>query len=363
MPEQITPYRTITHGGGSYGYYLGRDLLSEVGAIASSASKSPTKFIVSSEPIHHLFGRRVAVSLKESTQSLFIGDGEQTKNIETVNRLIGEMLEAGARRDSLVIALGGGVVGDTAGFAASIFLRGVDLIHVPTTLLAQVDSSIGGKVAVNHERGKNLVGSFHSPRAVIADPKTLLTLPRGEMRSGLFESLKGGVIGDSSLFEIIEGSIDACLDADLGALTQVIAKSVDVKAEIVMKDEKEAGARRLLNFGHTIGHGIEAALGYKSLTHGDAVAWGMIAANAIARRRGVVSMEIQARIDDVIGALDPPTVPEVDRGEVFAAIEHDKKFAAGKRVMVFARNIGECIVVENVTEEEIRYGIDAVIAR
>lgn len=355
-----TPYRTISHGGGSYGYFLGADLLGEAGAIAAGVSKSSRRIVVSSAPIHQLFGRRIETSLRGST-TLLIGDGEQTKNIETVNRLIAEMLGAGAQRDSLVIAVGGGVVGDTAGFAASIFLRGVDLIHVPTTLLAQVDSSIGGKVAVNHEVGKNLVGSFHPPRAVIADTKTLLTLPRSEMRSGLFESLKGGVIGDPALFEIIEASHEALLAADLDILHRVIARSVDVKAAVVMRDEKEADARRLLNFGHTIGHGIEAALGYKSLTHGDAVGWGMIAANAIAARRGVLSRELQARIDEAVRSLEPPAVPPLDPNEVLAAVGHDKKFAAGKRVMVFAKSIGECVVVDDVTEDEIRYGIDAVV--
>lgn len=359
MPK-ITPYRTISHTGGSYGYFLGEGMLSEAGTIAGGVSKAPTRILVSSAPIHHLFGRRVETSLRDST-TLLIADGEQTKSVDTVDRLIGEMLRAGARRDSLVVALGGGVVGDTAGFAASIYLRGVDLIHVPTTLLAQVDSSIGGKVAVNHALGKNLVGSFHPPRAVIADTKTLLTLPRSEMRSGLFESLKGGVLGDAALFEIIEGAHEALLSGDLQALYGVISRSVDVKAEIVARDEKESDARRLLNFGHTIGHGIEAALGYRSLTHGDAVAWGMIAANAIAARRGILSAELRARIDEAILALEPPSVPQIDKDEVFAAAEHDKKFAAGKRVMVFARTIGECIVADDVTEEEIRYGIDAVV--
>lgn len=358
--RKVTPYRTISHGGGSYGYFLGEGLLGEIGSIASSVSRSPMRILVTSAPIHHLFGRRVETSLREST-TLLIGDGEQTKNIDTVNRLIGEMLGAGARRDSVVIAMGGGVVGDTAGFAASIFLRGVDLIHVPTTLLAQVDSSIGGKVAVNHELGKNLVGSFHPPRAVIADTKTLLTLPRSEIRSGLFESLKGGVIGDPALFEIIEGSHEALLSADLELLHRVIAKSVDVKAEVVTRDEKESDARRLLNLGHTIGHGIEAALGYKLLTHGDAVGWGMIAANAIATRRGLLSRVTQSRIDLAVLALEPPPVPQADPNEVFGAVEHDKKFAAGKRVMVFAKSIGECVVADDVTEEEIRYGIDAVV--
>jgi 3-dehydroquinate synthase len=245
------------------------------------------------------------------------------------------------------------MIGDTAGFAASIFLRGIDLVHVPTTLLAQVDSSIGGKLAVNHPKGKNLIGSFYPPRAVIADTAVLDTLPPRERLSGMYEALKGGVIADPSLFELFE---ESSFDID-----EMVRKAIRVKAEIVSADEKEADLRRLLNYGHTIAHGIEAALHYEGITHGEAVAWGMIGANAIAVRRGLLSREEAARIERTILAHNPSKLPPLDRQEVLAATEHDKKNTGTARVMVFPKRIGECVVVNDVTEQEIAYGIATVI--
>jgi 3-dehydroquinate synthase len=247
------------------------------------------------------------------------------------------------------------MIGDTAGFAASIFLRGIDLVHVPTTLLAQVDSSIGGKLAVNHPKGKNLIGSFYPPRAVIADTAVLETLPPHERLSGMYEALKGGIIGDPSLFELFEG--------DTFDLDELVRKAIRVKAEIVSADEKEADLRRLLNYGHTIAHGIEAALQYEGITHGEAVAWGMIGANAIAVRRGLLSKEEASRIERAILKSNPQVPPPLDRAEVLAATEHDKKNTGSARVMVFPRRIGECVVVSDVTEDEIAYGIDAALTR
>jgi 3-dehydroquinate synthase len=247
------------------------------------------------------------------------------------------------------------MVGDTAGFAASVFLRGIDLVHVPTTLLAQVDSSLGGKLAVNHAKGKNLIGSFFPPRAVISDLSTLDSLPRREILSGLFEALKGGVIGDASLFAMLESPPDFDVD-------EVVRKAIRVKAEIVSADEKEADLRRLLNYGHTIAHGIEAALDYRGLTHGEAVAWGMIGANAIAVRRGLVDRNVAARIEHAIRRWNPTPLPEgIDRQAILAATEHDKKNTGSQRVMVFPRSIGSCEVFTDVTEDEIAYGVDAVL--
>jgi 3-dehydroquinate synthetase len=246
------------------------------------------------------------------------------------------------------------MIGDTAGFAASIFLRGIDLVHVPTTLLAQVDSSIGGKLAVNHPKGKNLIGSFFPPRAIVTDLAVLDSLPQRERLSGLYEALKGGIIGDPSLFEIFErgGELD---------LGEIVRKAIRVKADIVTTDEKEADLRRLLNYGHTIAHGIEAALRYEGMTHGEAVAWGMIGANAIAVDRGILSRDEAARIERVILAYDPSPLPPLDRNEILAATEHDKKNTGTARVMVFPRRVGECVVVGDVRVEEIERGIDRVV--
>jgi len=246
------------------------------------------------------------------------------------------------------------MVGDTAGFAASIFLRGIDLVHVPTTLLAQVDSSIGGKVAVNHAKGKNLIGSFHPPRAVIADTSVLGSLPPREKLSGMFEALKGGVIGDAELFAIFERRDD---DID-----EIVRRAIRVKGEIVSRDEREADLRRLLNYGHTVAHGIEAAMSYEGITHGEAVAWGMIAANSIAVKRGILARDVADRIDRVIRSYDPAPLPRsIDAEAIFAATEHDKKNTDSARVMVLPRAIGECVVVSDVKEEEIRDAIGTLL--
>jgi 3-dehydroquinate synthase len=253
----------------------------------------------------------------------------------------------------MAVVVGGGMIGDTAGFAASIFLRGIDLVHVPTTLLAQVDSSIGGKVAVNHERGKNLIGSFFPPRAVISDTAILTTLPPREKLSGLYEALKGGVIGDPSLFELLERKSDVDLDT-------VVRKAIRVKAEIVSADAREADMRRLLNYGHTLAHGIEAALQYEGMTHGEAVAWGMIAANAIGVRRGITPESVRRRIDDAVRAWQPSPLPRLDARDIIAATEHDKKNTGTDRVMVFAREIGRCEVVSGISDDDLRYGLEAI---
>ena len=263
----MTPFITI-HQSSSYPVYVGRELLDRVGELVKTRGRV---FVITSPQLRERFGETVARSL--GAKILTIEEGEAHKTIDTANAVVTQLLERGAKRDSMAVVVGGGMIGDTAGFAASIFLRGIDLVHVPTTLLAQVDSSLGGKLAVNHPKGKNLIGSFYPPRAVISDLSVLDTLPPRERLSGMYEALKGGVIGDPSLFELFESGQ---LDVD-----EIVRKAIRVKAEIVSADEKEADLRRLLNYGHTIAHGIEAALHYEGMTHGEAVAWGMIGANAI----------------------------------------------------------------------------------
>ncbi|HEV7765043.1 MAG TPA: 3-dehydroquinate synthase family protein, partial [Thermoanaerobaculia bacterium] len=209
-------------------------------------------FVITSTALRERFGEVVANSFAPHADIITIEEGEAHKTFETANDVVTQLLERGAKRDSMAVVVGGGMIGDTAGFAASIFLRGIELVHVPTTLLAQVDSSIGGKLAVNHPKGKNLIGSFFPPRAVVSDTSVLDTLPPRERLSGMYEALKGGVIADPSLFEMYErGEFD---------LDEMVRKAIRVKAEIVSADEKEADVRRLLNYGHTIAHGIEAAL-------------------------------------------------------------------------------------------------------
>lgn len=346
----MQPFITIRQASAAYPVYVGRNLFDDIRSMIESRGRT---FVITSTVLRDRFGEQIAATLDADLIS--IEEGEANKTIDTANEVVTQLLARGAKRDSMAVVVGGGMVGDTAGFAASIFLRGIDLVHVPTTLLAQVDSSLGGKLAVNHARGKNLIGSFYPPRAVISDLATLDSLPRRELLSGLFEALKGGVIGDASLFELLESPPDFDVD-------DVVRKAIRVKAEIVSADEKEADLRRLLNYGHTIAHGIETALDYRDLTHGEAVAWGMIGANAIAVRRGLVDRNVAARIERSIRAWNPTPLPaEIDREAILAATEHDKKNTGSQRVMVFPRAIGGCEVFADVTEEEIAYGVDAVL--
>ncbi|MGZ4811087.1 MAG: 3-dehydroquinate synthase [Thermoanaerobaculia bacterium] len=333
----------------AYPVYVGSGLLSHTGSLVKPRGRV---FVVTSTTLLARFGDAVTRSFTPPAEVIAIEEGEARKTLETANEIVTQLLDRGAKRDSMAVVVGGGMLGDTAGFAASIFLRGIDLVHVPTTLLAQVDSSIGGKVAVNHARGKNLIGSFHPPRAVIADTAVLASLPHREMLSGLFEALKGGVIGDPELFALLERRE---IEFD-----EIVRRAIAVKAKIVSADEKESDVRRLLNYGHTIAHGIEAAMRYEGMTHGEAVAWGMIAANAIAVRRGILPRDVAARIDQSVRAYEPAPLPPLDRGGIFAATEHDKKNTGSSRVMVFPRRIGEC-VVESVSDDDVRYGIDAIV--
>jgi len=339
---------TIRQASAVYPVHVGRDLLDGVGSLVRAKGRV---FVITSSALRDRFGERVAASFRDAVV-LTMEEGEAHKTLETANDLVTQLLDCGAKRDSLAVVVGGGVVGDTAGFAAAIFLRGIDLVHVPTTLLAQVDSSLGGKVAVNHPKGKNLIGAFHPPRAVIADLSVLESLPERERLSGLFEALKGGVIGDPELFALLETAPDFDVE-------QVVLRAIRVKADIVSADEKEADLRRLLNYGHTIGHGIEAALRYEQLTHGEAVAWGMIAANALAERRGLLDAATRRRIDDAIRAWRPTPLPPLSAEDVLSATEHDKKNTGSARIMVLPGQIGRCAVTE-VTEEEIRFGISSL---
>jgi 3-dehydroquinate synthase len=348
----MTPFITIVQASATYPVYVGRDLLDRVGNIVQAHGHV---FVLTSHQLRERFGERVAASFAPAASIIGFEEGEAHKTLATAESIVTQLLDRGAKRDSLAVVVGGGMIGDTAGFAASIFLRGIDLVHIPTTLLAQVDSSIGGKLAVNHEKGKNLIGSFFPPLAVVSDTSLLDTLPPRELLSGMYEALKGGVIGDPSLFEMFERR-DVNLD-------QLVRKAIRVKAWIVSHDEKEADLRRLLNYGHTIAHGIEAAMHYEGITHGEAVAWGMIGANAIAARRGLLGDEVRQRIDDTILAYDPSRLPSLDRRDILAATEHDKKNTGTQRVMVLPRAIGTCEVVTDVSEDEIAFGVAAVLGQ
>jgi 3-dehydroquinate synthase len=315
-------------------------------------------FVVTSPEIWRLWGETLlsgfrTLGAKAEPVVLQVPAGEQYKRLTTVERLLEEMAEAGADRDSVLLAFGGGVIGDMTGYVAASYMRGIRYVQVPTTLLAQVDSSVGGKTGVNLGAGKNLVGAFYHPLAVYADIDTLATLPAAELRAGLQESVKAGIIRDRALFEFMEAQSEAVLAGGKAALLRVVADSVRMKAEVVNLDEREGGLRMILNLGHTLGHAIEAATEYKVLLHGEAVAWGMLAAIDIALWRNMVTAEEAARMERVIRVYGP-LKPFVASAEALVALTaKDKKNRSGARSYVLPVGIGLAAVVKDVSEAEL----------
>jgi 3-dehydroquinate synthase len=272
---------------------------------------------------------------------ILFDDREAAKTLRTVERLCHRLVAAGAGRDAVLVAVGGGVVGDVAGFVAASYLRGVRLVHVPTTLVAQADSAIGGKTGVNLREGKNLVGAFYPPKLVLADPALLATLPARQYRSGLYEVVKYAVIGDAALFEFLERRLDRLLRRDPKALDWVLPRCIRAKARVVARDEREAGLRLALNFGHTLGHALEAATGYRRFLHGEAVGWGMMAAAEIARAEGLLAPAAARRICDLIARVGPlPPLPQGRAARILAAMRADKKARASRLRWVLPRRIG-----------------------
>ena len=322
--------------------------------------------LVSNPRVFALHGKRVEASLRRlgPLQRALIPDGERHKSLRTLSRLHDAFLAAGLNRDGVVVALGGGVVGDTVGFAAATYMRGVDWVQIPTTLLAMVDSSVGGKVGINHPHAKNLIGAFHQPRAVVSDPAFLETLPLRQVRSGAFEALKCGVIGDRSLFEEIHQAPGGLRAWERTAIENLVASSCRIKAEIVERDEREGGLRRVLNLGHTIGHALEAVTHYRRFTHGETVGWGMIGAAAIARRRGLLSERAFTRIAEAVDRLGPrPPLSDLQVAEILDALGRDKKVKAGRVVFVLPTAIGRVVIRDDVTRREIRKALREMASR
>jgi len=319
-------------------------------------------FVVTSPEIDRLWGPRLESGFPAPLTRLMVPAGEEHKRLATVERLAEELAGHGADRDSVLVALGGGVIGDMTGFLAAMYMRGIRYVGVPTTILAQVDSSLGGKTGVNLAAGKNLIGAFHHPLAVYADIGTLGTLPAGELRAGLQEAVKAGIIRNRGLFEFLESESDAVLSGDAEALTRVVVDSVRVKAEVVSADEREGGLRMILNLGHTLGHAIEAATGYKQLLHGEAVAWGMIAATGIAARRGTVSAAEAERMERVIRAYGPLRGFSAEAAELVALTAKDKKNRSGARSFVLPAGIGDAVVVRDVGEAELLVAAEGIVA-
>lgn len=284
----------------------------------------------------------------DKIEVIVMPDGEPSKTLAELEKLSSRLIGLGADRRSVLLALGGGVVGDVGGFLASVFMRGIPVIQIPTTLLAQIDSAIGGKTGVNLKAGKNLLGTFHQPLAVLVDPDVLSTLPEREYRSGLFEAMKYGVIRDPAIFELMESRRDDLLRRDGPVLETLIADCIRVKADVVSRDEREGGERRILNFGHTIGHALEAETKYRVLLHGEAVGWGMIAACRIGAQIGITNPQTAQRIVALVQSYGPPPKIRVDGKRILKRLASDKKTVGGVPHFILASAIGKVDVVKDV---------------
>jgi 3-dehydroquinate synthase len=347
---------------GRYGVHIEPGAAARLDALLQSARVPARRFVVSNTTVWRLHGEGFAGLTAE--EPILLPDGERHKNLQTAGRIYDALIRARADRSSTIVAIGGGVLGDTAGFAAATFLRGVPLVHVPTTLLAQVDSAIGGKVGVNHALGKNLIGAFHPPALVVVDPTMLSTLPRREFRAGLYEVIKYGVIASPALFERVASSLPALFARDTDALMAIVTESCRIKASVVEQDEHETGLRRTLNFGHTAAHALEAVTKYRRFRHGEAVAYGMLIAADIAVARGTMSADARQALSALIAKMGPlPAVADVTADEVLEAITHDKKIVAGQLHYVLPTSIGTCEVAADVTRDEIAAALAGIGVR
>ena len=305
----------------------------------------PDCLIVSNTTVGPLYADRVAALLSDKSVSrIDLPDGESYKNLGTASRIIDALVERRAGRDTTLIAVGGGVVGDITGFAAASYMRGVPFIQIPTTLLSQVDSSVGGKTGVNHPGGKNLIGAFHQPRLVLIDTDTLSTLPSRELSAGMAEVVKHGAIADPDYFSWLEDNVSAVLELDPEALAHTIRRSCEIKAAVVAEDEREAGKRALLNFGHTFGHAIENSLGYGEWLHGEAVAAGMVMAAELSELPDAQQQRLRKLLQE---ANLPVTVPAIGSDTLRSAMKLDKKVAANSLRFVLLNDIGDaCLTAD-----------------
>ena len=343
-----------------YKVHVGENVIDQLDKILTAAGSTGKRFIISSQPIWQLHGDLIANAV-HGEERILIPDGERSKNLQNVSRLYESLIRGGADRASTIVSVGGGVIGDVVGFAAATFLRGVQLAHIPTTLLAQVDSSVGGKVGVNHALGKNLIGAFHQPIVVVADPLLLKTLQRREFRAGLYEIVKYGVIASRELFDFVSQGLPAIFKRESKILVPIISKSCRIKANIVAKDERESGLRRTLNFGHTIGHAVEAVSRYRRFRHGEAIAYGMLAAADLAVSRKIFRESDREKLATLIANLGPlPSVRDLSVSEIIEAIRRDKKVIKGRLHMVLPIKIGETIIVADITARELQRSLRAI---
>src|SRR3981189_1057278 len=335
---------------GTYEIWCGRGVAAQSARAVGRLAEQSALFLISSPRVwKHLCARIERIFKGVHRATILFDDREAAKNLSTVEKACRQLVRAGADRRALLVAVGGGVVGDVAGFVAASYGRGIGLVHIPTTLVAQVDSAVGGKTGVNLPEGKNLVGAFYPAKLVIADPELLRTLPPREFRSGIYEIIKYGVIGDAKLFQFLELKVEKLVRRDPAALDFVIERSVSQKARVVSLDEREFGLREILNFGHTFAHALESVTRYRKYLHGEAVGWGMIAASTLAASSRIFPAKDLGRLVSLIARVGPlPAWPDASVGRLIAAMQADKKTRAGRLRFVLPEKIGK-----------VRCGVDA----
>jgi len=347
----------IDLGERSYDILLGSGLFDRVGEILSQVLQPSRIILVTHPSLFRLYGDKVLAGLKKqgwATDIIEVPEGETSKSLQQADIIYDRLLDFNCDRKSVLIALGGGVIGDLTGFVAATYQRGIPFVQVPTTLLSQVDSSVGGKTAVNHPKGKNMIGAFYQPRMVIADLDTLQTLPQNEFRAGLAEVIKYGVISDANLFDYLEKNADKILQLDHECLAYIIKTSCSIKAEVVEKDERESHYRMILNFGHTLGHTIEALTGYSQFIHGEAVAIGMVQAAKLSQQLEKCQDEVPKRLRKLIKKYGLPSQwPDLDSQAVIECLYHDKKTMNHKIKFILVKELGSVEIVEDMPEADI----------
>jgi 3-dehydroquinate synthase len=341
-------------GDDSYTIFIGGGLLDD-GELLRRHISGKQVLIVTNETVAPLYLARVKSHLSEFTvEAIELPDGEQFKTLDTLNLIFTRLIEMNANRAVTLVALGGGVVGDMTGFAAACYQRGVAFIQIPTTVLSHVDSSVGGKTAVNHPLGKNMIGAFHQPKAVIIDPELLSSLPERELRSGLAEVIKHGAMASLEDFCWLEENISKLLSLNISELTYALQRNCQIKANIVSQDERESGVRALLNFGHTFGHAIENSMGYGNWLHGEAVAAGMVMAADLSVRIGMCTSKDAIRLRDLIAKAGLPIAPpEASRNEFLDIMYRDKKVTDTGLKLILLRSLGHAEIVEGVSEQDL----------
>jgi 3-dehydroquinate synthase len=352
----------VNLGSRSYRIVVASGALQSVGQRLRELRLGSRAALVSDGAIMRLYGKTVVTSLEAegfTVTTIEVPEGEAAKTLAVAEHCWDQLLTAGLDRTSTVMALGGGAVGDVAGFAAATYMRGINFVQLPTTVLAQVDASIGGKTAIDHPLGKNMIGAFHQPRLVVVDPAVARTLPEREFRSGLAEIVKHGIVLDADYFAELERDLAPLAARDLGVLERIIGGSCRLKASVVERDEREAELRHVLNYGHTIGHALEAATGYARYAHGEAVSLGIVAEARLARRLGIADDETTARQERMLETLGLPVrAPSIDVEPIVSAMARDKKAKDGRVPFVLAPRIGAFRIVYDVPTAEVR----AVIA-